>query len=194
MTPGGVAIRWDAIVPAGGQSRRMGTDKLALEVDGMTLFDRVLLVLSAADRVVVVGPERPTARDVVWCREDPLGGGPAAAVGAGLAQVTSGFVVLMAADQPFADRAVVADLLAAIDDADGAVAVDDSGQPQWLCSAWRTDALIRAPLGVDVSLRASIGGLRWHAVHVDPRVTVDCDTPEDLRRARELADQKEPAR
>ena len=185
MTPGGTHVGWDAIVPAGGESRRMGADKLALEIGGISLFERVLQTLAGAHTLVVVGPQRPVTREVVWCREDPVGGGPAEALRAGLGHVTSEFVVLMAADQPFADRGVVAELLAAIAETDGAVAVDDSGQPQWLCSAWRTDALRAAPLGPDISLRGSIGSLRWTPVAVDARVTLDCDTPDDLRRARE---------
>ena len=185
MTTGAVAIPWDAIVPAGGQSRRMGADKLALEVGGVSLFERVLHALAGAHNLVVVGPKRAASRDVVWCREDPVGGGPAAALAAGLGQVTSEFVVVMAADQPFTDCRVVGELLAAICDADGAVAVDDSGQPQWLCSAWRTAALRDAPLGPDVSLRSSIGALRWTPLTVEARIAFDCDTPDDLRRARE---------
>ena len=177
---------WDAIVPAGGQSRRMGADKLTLEVSGVTLFDRVISTLAGAHRLVVVGPERPAAREIVWCQEDPVGGGPAAAVRAGLAHVTSDFVLLMAADQPFADRAVIAELQGSLGDAEGAVAVDDTGQPQWLCSLWRADALRRTALAPDISLRASIGALRWQPVHVDALTLLDCDTPEDLRRAREL--------
>ena len=187
MMPRGIAIPWDAIVPAGGKSRRMGADKLDLDVAGRTLFERVIQTLGGAHRLVVVGPQRPAARDVVWCQEEPVGGGPAAAVRAGLAHVTSDFVVLMAADQPFADGAVIAELQGAIGDADGAVVVDDTGQPQWLCSLWRTDLLRAVSLGSGMSLRDTIGGLRWQPVPVDGRTLFDCDTPEDLRRARELA-------
>ena len=186
MTAGALAVRWDAIVPAGGQSRRMGADKLALEVAGMTLFGRVVHALSGAHRLVVVGPERAAARDVVWCRESPVGGGPAAAVHAGLSHVTSEFVVLMAADQPFADRGIIAELQGAIDAADGAVAVDDTGHPQWLCSLWRTAVLRDVPLGPDAALRDTIGRLGWQPVRVEADRLLDCDTPEDFRRAREL--------
>ena len=186
MTAGGAPAGWDAIVLAGGQSRRMGADKLALEVGGLTLLERVLQAVADADRLVVVGPQRDVTREVLWCREEPAGGGPAAAVQAGLAHVERECVVLLAADQPFADRGVVAELLRAAQELDGAVAVDGSGHPQWLCSAWRADALRGARLGPDVSLRASIGALRWTPLPVEAQTALDCDTPEDLRRAREL--------
>ena len=194
MMPGAVAIPWDAIVVAGGESRRMGADKLGLDVEGMTLFDRVLHALDGAHRLVVVGPQRPTRRDVVWCREEPVGGGPAAALGAGIGHIGSDYVVVMAADQPFVDRDVVATVLFGIGDHDGAVVVDDEGHPQWLCSAWRADAIRRAAPGPDVSLRDTIGRLRWQPVRVDASATLDCDTPDDLRRARELARRREPVR
>ena len=61
----------------GGASRRMGTDKALIEVDGQRLVDRAAAVLGAvADPVIEVGPgwsELPAVR------EDPPGSGPLAA-------------------------------------------------------------------------------------------------------------------
>ncbi|HMC68092.1 MAG TPA: molybdenum cofactor guanylyltransferase, partial [Mycobacteriales bacterium] len=86
----------------------------------------------------------------------------------------------------FVDVATVDRLVAGVRD-DGAVAVDSSLQPQWLCSAWRTSALRTAPLAPNESLRVALGQLRWRPLPVDERATFDCDTPDDVRRARELA-------
>ena len=187
MTPGAVARPWDAIVLAGGGSRRMGADKVTMEVGGATMLDRVLSAVAGAGRRVVVGPRRDTTADVMWCREEPAGGGPAAGLRAGLDHVVAEHVVVLAADQPFADGGVVAGLLSGIGAAEGAVAVDASGRPQWLCSAWRADALRRAALGPDVSLHATLGALDWRPVRLEELATFDCDTPQDLQRARELA-------
>ncbi|MCW2606336.1 MAG: molybdopterin-guanine dinucleotide biosynthesis protein, partial [Frankiales bacterium] len=67
---------YDAVVLAGGSGRRLGgVDKPGLLVDGTSLLDRVLGAVARAGTVVVVGPERPAARPVVWAREDPPGGG-----------------------------------------------------------------------------------------------------------------------
>jgi CTP:molybdopterin cytidylyltransferase MocA len=104
----------------------------------------------------------------------------------GLEHVTAGLVVVGAGDQPFVDVGTVNGLVAGVRD-DGVLAVDGSLQPQWLCSAWRTDALRLAPLAANESLRIALGQLNWRALTVEGRAVLDCDTPEDLRRARELA-------
>jgi molybdopterin-guanine dinucleotide biosynthesis protein A len=187
MTPGAEALPWDAIVLAGGASRRMGVDKVTIDVGGTTMLERVLSAVAGARRLVVVGPRRDTSLDVLWCREEPAGGGPAAGLRAGLDHVGRDLVVVLAADQPFADHGVVAELLSATGTADGAVAVDASDRPQWLCSAWRADALRLLPLGPGISLHATLGALDWRPVRVDGPATFDCDTPQDLQQARELA-------
>lgn len=180
------ASGWDAVVLAGGDARRMGTDKLALDVGGRSMLDRVLDAVADADRVIVVGPRRDTDRPVVWCREDPPGTGPAAALAAGRAHVEAPIAVVVAGDQPLLTADLLARLRAAVD-AGGAIAVDADGRPQWLCSAWRADALREAPLAAGGSLRRAFGALPWAAVPADPMTVFDCDTEQDLHRARELA-------
>jgi molybdopterin-guanine dinucleotide biosynthesis protein A len=181
------AARWDAVVVAGGRARRMGgEDKLALDVGGRSMLARVVDAAEGADRIVVVGPQRPLDVDVVWCREQPEGGGPAAAIRTALEHVRSERVVVLAGDQPLVDADTVRRLVEAVR-VDGAVAVDEALQPQWLCSAWRVAALHLAPLAPNESLRTALGQLNWRPVPVDELAALDCDTPEDLRRARELA-------
>lgn len=189
MTIDFTAPAWDAVVLAGGRARRMaGDDKLLLDVGGRPMLRRVIEAVAAAQRIVVVGPPRAidVGVDLHWCREQPEGSGPAAALRTGLSQVTADLVVVVAGDQPFVDAATVAALVDGVRD-DGAVAVDAALQPQWLCSAWRTAALRNASLAPNESLRVALGPLRWRALAVDPRAALDCDTPEDLRRAREIA-------
>lgn len=179
---------FDAVVLAGGGSRRMGgVDKTSLYVGEATLLDRVLAAVPAASTVVVVGPSRPVTREVVWAREDPPGSGPVAALRTGLARVSSPYVVLLAADLPFLTEKVVDRLLAGLE-GDGALLVDDTGRDQYLCSAWRTDALRRADLTVD-RLGSVVQGLDVTRLDVAvapgvPGPWTDCDTPADLERAR----------
>ena len=187
-------MAFDAIVLAGGSARRLGgVDKPGLVVGDRSMLDTVLLACAGAQRTVVVGPERPVMRPVVWTREDPVSGGPAAALAAGLSHVTTDHVVLLAADLPFVDRATV-DLLLSQSGEDGALFVDDQGRDQLLCSAWRTAALRAAVAGVAVEnarLRPILAELRVHRLSLpangDTAPWTDCDTPADLARARASA-------
>jgi molybdopterin-guanine dinucleotide biosynthesis protein A len=177
---------WDAVVVAGGRATRMaGRDKLAIDIGGRTMLDRALDALADAAQVVVVGPRRALEHAVVWCREDPPGGGPAAAIAAGLRHVSATTVVVLAGDQPLVSAQVVGRLLDACSE-HGAVAVTDDGQPQWLCSAWPTADLRATPLRADASLREVLGRLPWTPVPVTAGDVFDCDTDADVQRVREL--------
>jgi molybdenum cofactor guanylyltransferase len=79
-----------AVLLAGGQGSRLGgRHKPGIALAGRTLLDRALDAVADADRIVVVGPATPTAGPpdprVRWTLEHPRGGGPVAALAAGLA-------------------------------------------------------------------------------------------------------------
>ncbi|MER0481180.1 DUF6457 domain-containing protein [Streptomyces sp. Edi2] len=112
---------YDTIVLAGGAARRLGgADKPALSVGARPLLDRVLAACPDAAITVVVGPHRPTARAVVRALEDPPGGGPLAALDAGLRHTTAPTVLVLSADLPFLTAATVQGLLAAATGTPGA--------------------------------------------------------------------------
>lgn len=185
---------FDAVVLAGGSGRRLGgVDKPALDVGGSTLLDRVLRAVEGAGAVVVVGPPRDLPPHVVQLREDPPGGGPAAALAAGLGAVAAPAVAVLAADLPQVSVALVTALRAAAAGHDGALLVDDDGRDQVLTGVWSTAILRAAAAGQDLHgrpLRAVLGGLdvvRVPAAGLGLRGWADCDTPQDLRRARERA-------
>lgn len=176
---------YDALVLAGGEARRLGgADKPSLVVGGVSLLDRVLGACAAAQQTVVVGPERPTSRPVVWCREDPPGGGPVPALRAGLGHVTADLVVLLAADLPFLTADVV-DLLVGRAPA----VLSDGSREQWLCGAWPTDQLLAAAADAGPRLGALLGALGPAVVQWEGpgRPWTDCDTEEELIDARRRA-------
>jgi molybdenum cofactor guanylyltransferase len=196
---------FDAIVLTGGRGRRMGgADKGSLVVDGVPLAHRVVAAVAGATRVVVAGPvPAGLEREVVAGHEEPPGGGPAAAVAAGLAHVTAGRVVVLATDLPFVDAAAVAHLVAAVPPSGGvALAVDGSGRDQFLLSAWATSTLRDALREAAGPGPAGAAGLPAHRVLAAARPVVrvsglgpadgpppwlDCDTPGDLAAARRWA-------
>jgi len=103
---------YDAVVLAGGAARRLGgEDKPGVRVGGRTLLDRVLAACADATRTVVVADPRSTARPVEWAREDPPGGGPLAALDAGLRHTAAPYVLVLSADLPFLEEKTVRRLL-----------------------------------------------------------------------------------
>ncbi|NUP21229.1 MAG: NTP transferase domain-containing protein, partial [Streptomyces sp.] len=139
-------VAYDAVVLAGGGARRLGgVDKPALRVGGRALLDRVLAACADAHTTVVVADPRPTARPVIWARENPPGGGPLAALDAGLRHTTAEHVVVLSADLPFLDAGTVRRLLTALrtSDADGALLTDADGRDQPLVAAYRASAVRR---------------------------------------------------
>jgi molybdopterin-guanine dinucleotide biosynthesis protein A len=180
-------VSYDAIVPAGGAAVRLGgIDKAMVPVAGRTLIERAIDAVAGAGRVVVVGPPRDIDREIVWTREEPPGGGPVAAVGAGLDEVTADVVIVLASDLPFIDAEVIGRLVDAIGARDGAIAVDRGGRDQMLVGAYRTDALRRAverlPEVAGASMRTLISALDVARV-TDDDAAIDCDTWADVERA-----------
>ncbi|MFI7156634.1 molybdenum cofactor guanylyltransferase [Micromonospora chalcea] len=107
-----------AVVLAGGAARRMGgVDKPARPVGGRPMLHRVLAAVADADQRIVVGPSVPLPDGVRTTREEPPGGGPVAAIAAGLALLDPGTttVALLAADLPLLTAAAVTELRHALD-------------------------------------------------------------------------------
>ncbi|MFC5219184.1 NTP transferase domain-containing protein [Streptomyces coerulescens] len=190
----GHGVMYDAVVLAGGAARRLGgVDKPGVSVGGRPLLDRVLAACADARTTVVVAGPRPTARPVTWAREDPPGGGPLAALGAGLRHTSAESVVVLSADLPFLDEATVLRLLAALrdGDADGALLTDADGRDQPLVAAYRASALRRELDALaeqhdgltGLPLRRLTGALDLTRVP-DPVASFDCDTWDDIATAR----------
>ncbi|MFI8517514.1 DUF6457 domain-containing protein [Streptomyces sp. NPDC085481] len=195
---------YDAIVLAGGAARRLGgADKPGVQVGGRALLDRVLAGCREAGTTVVVAEPRSTARPVAWAREEPPGGGPLAALDAGLrrledtttAATAAPLVLLLSADLPFFDPRAAQRLVAALvaaPEAEAAVTVDADGREQPLVAAYRAGALRRelelvaAGHGTlaGLPLRLATKGLRGVRVTADPSASFDCDTWEDIATAR----------
>jgi molybdopterin-guanine dinucleotide biosynthesis protein A len=197
---GDPGLEVDAVVLAGGRARRLGgADKPALVVGERTLLASVVSAAAAAGarRVVVVGPPRPglvpAARALRVVREEPPGSGPVPALRRGLAEVAAAWVLVLAADLPFIQAGHLSSLLAAAAGARpaaGAVLADGEGRPQWLAGCWPTQALRAASRGYrGSSLRGLLGPLspvmlRPAPGQPGPPPWLDCDTEDDVRRAR----------
>jgi molybdopterin-guanine dinucleotide biosynthesis protein A len=194
--PAGTTVA--GLLLTGGASRRMGTDKALLEVDGRRLAERGASVLSAVCRPVLeVGPG-VSGLDAVL--EDPPGQGPLAALGAGTSELArrgyDGPVVVLAVDMPLVDAGLVR-FLAGRPGPATAVPVAD-GEPQPLCARYGPEALAEVAgllAAGERSLRALLAAVEvswverneWEPVG-GPNAFRDLDTPEDLARLRHNMD------
>ena len=184
--------RFDAIVLAGGAATRLGgVDKALLEVGGATMLDRVLDAVTGATTIVCVGPRKPTSTPVTWTREDPPGGGPAAAVAAGLDAVREPVVVVLAVDVPLVTRDLVGSLVATLTPGgdEAAMATDAHGVPQPLIAAYDARRLSKlvgsSPSVHGLAIGKLVEPMRTTLVDASG-VAADCDTWEDLESLREV--------
>ncbi|MFF7447542.1 MULTISPECIES: NTP transferase domain-containing protein [unclassified Streptomyces] len=171
---------YDVVVLAGGAARRLGgADKPGVRVGGRALLDRVLAACADARTTVVVADPRPTARPVTWAREDPPGGGPLAALGAGLDHTTAPDVVVLSADLPFLAADTVRHLLTALrtTGAEGALLADAEGRDQPLVAAYRASALRRELAALTAGQAAA------PADQATARTTPETPAPESGRHA-----------
>ena len=184
------------IILAGGKGSRLGgQDKPGLTVGGRTLLASVVAAGTAAGarQIIVVGPERPGLDGVSFVGEQPPGAGPVPALRRGLDEASSPWVAVLAADLPFLRQGHLGTLVTSAAGHHGAVLVDGAGRPQWLAGCWSTGMLRRAATSYrGTSLRDLLGPLSPVLVSLapapgEPPPWLDCDTAEDLRRARELA-------
>lgn len=178
---------YDAIVLAGGRGSRLGlVDKATLDVGDGPLLAGVLEAVAAARHVVVVGPPRDLPAHIHQVREEPVFGGPAAAVVTGLHALptesgTDGaapWTIVLGCDLPLARQAVP--LLLATRRDEGCVLADGEGHAQWVAGVYSTSALVAAAesLGdaTDRPLRALLGRLSTRALAAPGRVGDDVDT------------------
>ncbi|MFG2722382.1 NTP transferase domain-containing protein [Streptomyces sp. NPDC048416] len=189
------AAAYDAVVLAGGAAKRLGgADKPGLSVGGRSLLDRVLTACAGAATTVVVGGRRTTARPVTWAREEPAGGGPVAALDAGVRHTSAKSVLVLSADLPFLAAPTVAALLDALRSTgrEGALCADTDGRDQPLVAVYRAEPL-RRELALLAAEHGSLAGLPLRLltrrldltrVTADPLASFDCDTWEDLAAAR----------
>jgi len=126
-----------ALILAGGKATRLGgVDKLALVIEGRSIFERLRDVLAPRVAEIVVASPRPmpghrTVADVV------AGAGPLAGIAAGLDAVTTDWLLVVAGDMPHLTGAIVDAVLARADATHDAVGIRIGGLPEPLVCALR---------------------------------------------------------
>lgn len=190
-----------ACILAGGQSRRMGTNKALLPFQGEPLIARVARRLAARfDQVVVVTntPEVYAFLGLPMVGDRAPGLGPLAGIEAGLAASRHRAAFFTACDMPFLDPDLAAHLVALAQEADAVVPVV-GGQPEPACAAYTRDCLPAVAAQLDageLKIAHFFARVRVRYVTEDelrafgpPEVLFfNCNTPADLAAAQALAE------
>lgn len=181
-----------AAVLTGGASRRMGTPKADLLVDGATMAERVLAAAAAAGAGALAAVGRPVAGHpaVEHLVEDEPGAGPLGAVLAALRWAGGDEVLVLACDLLRPSAAAMARVVGALGaDAGADVAVPVvADRPQWLHGAWRSGpaTLGAVAAALDAGERSLHGAAERLVVQrllvapADAPAFADADRPEDL--------------
>jgi molybdopterin-guanine dinucleotide biosynthesis protein A len=114
---------------AGGQSRRMGTDKSRLKIENETFTERIYkTLLELTDTITVVRAEQD-----VYPNWGALGG-----LHAALSACESEWAVVVACDLPFVTAELFKHLASLRTDHDAVVPLQSDGRPQPLAALYRT--------------------------------------------------------
>jgi molybdenum cofactor guanylyltransferase len=145
------------VILAGGESRRMGRDKLSLEVGGVPLIRRVHDVISAqCEDVILVGGNTAPLEGVRLVPDERAGRqGPLAGMEAGLAAASNQQVFVAAGDLPFLPTELVGSLLDRLEEL-GACAVvpRHGGLTHPLCAAYDRGVLPGVRSALDRGIRS----------------------------------------
>lgn len=180
-----------AMILTGGRSTRFGSDKSRAMFGEKSLIEELLISLPQNMDVIVVGPAIEKAlRPLKYTQEDPLGGGPVAAICAGLELIDTEFVAIIATDMPFASQ-IIDGLIGVLPiGEDALIPLDSQGVRQSLCALYRTAALRSAITRLGEvsgqSMRNLTKLLDVRELRLSPaleRILIDIDTPSDLERA-----------
>jgi len=190
-----------AAILAGGRSRRMGTDKALLLLDGTPLIGHVIARLRPliAEIVIVGDSAGAFGRFGIPVIPDPRPDeGPLAGIRTALMHTDAPLVFCCACDMPFLETALVGRLLELAEQGVAAVVPWMRGEPEPLCAVYAKEAL---PLIEDVlasgrrSIRDVLDKMPIRFVeeddlrHYDPELSsfVNINTPDDLARVRRSA-------
>ncbi|MDJ0726827.1 MAG: molybdenum cofactor guanylyltransferase [Prochloraceae cyanobacterium] len=193
-----------AIILAGGQSSRMGTDKALIQISGIPwlqkistiatkYIDRVYIVTSRPERYQHIVPETCHFIREVSSSELNLLRGPLVGFACGLAKVNTEWTLLLACDLPLLNESYLKKSLNYLElvpnDAIATLPKSDRGWEP-LSGFYRTRCL---PLLQDFIKTGGRSFQSWLSLHYiyelpvsDRKILFNCNTPEDLEKLKKL--------
>lgn len=197
-------------IVAGGQSRRMGTDKAQLAWESGTFLTHAVSTMGQiTSSVVLVGGSKALAPNLTVLPDHFPGCGPIAGIHSALSHSKTDWNLILAVDMPLVTPALLSFIAEPCNDSSAlAILPETSGRLQPLCAAYRRTLLNEIEKAIDSgelsihrllerlstgimgkndgSIRVlSEGELMAHGFF--PEVLMNVNTPEDLDRARQVA-------
>lgn len=179
------------VILTGGTSRRMGQDKASVNFGGTSLLEFVVGMIPAGMNIVVVG--KPSNIPAIHVREEPIGGGPVAALHAALPHITSLSFRVIAVDTPFGLPWLLQQQLTLGQEA--LIPLNAQGRPHYLCAEYNSVSFAHATNRLGGPQNASMKDLVSMFTEVEyldnphtetltsTEVLLDINTPADLVRA-----------
>jgi molybdopterin-guanine dinucleotide biosynthesis protein A len=137
-----------SFILAGGKSRRMGTDKSQLVIEGQTFVERIAVELSrATSSVTIVGgvsePEEQNSRVLKTAPDVFPEWGALGGVHAALAACSAEWALVVACDFPFVTSELFRSLASLRGDFEAVAPIQADEIPQPLCSLYRVEPCLR---------------------------------------------------
>lgn len=182
------------ILLAGGKSRRMGSDKARIEVDGQTLFARALALLQRYFATVLIAGDRPDlALPGVPALPDIYPGSALGGLYTGLSAARTDWIFVVPCDMPYPDGRIIELLLQHRTGCDAVVPRTPAGlEPVFALYHKRCLPQMEAMLQqgryqiYDFYQRLAVHYLDWHDLPPGwERSLLNINTREQLKRIRE---------
>ncbi len=185
-----MCIKPDCIIPAAGESRRMGMWKLLLQFGETTMIERCIdTALKVCGRIIVVtgfrGDELEELlngrENIVLIRNKNYKRGIFSSIQTGAGEVKTSRFFIVPGDMPLIDKSVYDDLLALREtEAARPVFKEIPGHPVLLSEAVKSRILEPGPINDMKEILNGFNCLRTEVIN--PNVCRDIDTPEDYNK------------
>ena len=184
------------LILAGGRSERFGRPKALVPLEGQTLVERAVAVMSGCVRHVAVSvgpasrrvvlPEFPILDGIPLLEDERPDAGPLAGIEAGRAWATDCPLVVLAVDLPGVGSGIISAMMDVARNGEFDVVCgrsDGTGRVQPLCGVWMPNALRAVSMRLDAGKSAVFGcmkGLRVHGLDVPDAALKNVNRPTDL--------------
>lgn len=186
-----------AMILAGGNCSRMGSDKAALRMEGETILEHTVRVVTplVTETIIVGSPRAGFSLPARFVTERIRGQGPLSGLITGLEAIANARAIVVGCDMPLLSALALV-TLSEMDRGDGSVVVPViGGRPQPLHAVWPRTALTPLTKALDAgtrSLQRALESLPVHWVaedtmrHADPSLAsfTSVNTPEEWEAVR----------